>query len=73
MYIITVKYKVKKKYVNHEKEYGLAIVLSINLKYTLKKIRILGNLLRVSEFVTIGNVLRVSDDGFPRSRKPKNR
>jgi hypothetical protein len=37
---------------------------------TVKKIRILGNPIRVSELVTIGNLLRVPDDGFPRSRKP---
>ncbi len=38
--------------------------------YTLKKIRILGNSIRVSESVTIGNLFRVSEEGFPRSRKP---
>jgi hypothetical protein len=49
------------------------ICSSWRVEHTLKKIRILGNLLRVSEFVTIGNVLRVSDDGSSRSRKPKSR
>ncbi len=35
-----------------------------------KKKRILGNSSKVSESVTIGNLFRVSEEGFPRYRKP---